>query len=596
MSPDSRIQEQLKFIYGKLQGEQVRKTLLQRLEEFRLRYSPPEGIPQPPMQMTEQDAVLITYGDQIQETGQPPLYTLADFLNEKLEGTINFVHILPFYPYSSDDGFSVIDFYQVDPALGTWDDIERMGKNFRLMFDAVVNHISRHSEWFQGYKQGKAPYQDYFISMDPNTDLSRVVRPRALPLLTEVETKQGTRHVWTTFSDDQIDLNYANPQVLVEMIDILLFYVENGAEIIRLDAIAYLWKEAGTSCIHLPQTHAVVKLFRAILDAVAPQVLLITETNVPHEDNISYFGDPLPGTGRTDEAQMVYQFPLAPLVLHTFHTGNTTALSEWAASLNTPFPGATFFNFIASHDGIGVNPARGILNEAEIQALVDRIKAHGGQVSFKTNPDGSKSVYELNITLYDALNDPNSPNDEIDMMRFMASQVIMLSLAGVPGIYIHSLFGSRNCHSCVEKTGRARSINREKFQRAELETELKGSGSLKREIFSRYKQLLSLRKDQGAFHPAGDQRILKFNEAVFALLRTSTDQRARILCLVNATPNQQALTVNSGEIGLSEEDVWQDLIEGESFRAKGGKFSLVVEGYQSMWLVTRSNLQPNGRS
>jgi glucosylglycerate phosphorylase len=583
-SPESRIQEQLKFIYGKLQGEQVRKILLQRLEEFRLRYSPPEGIPQPAMQMTEQDAVLITYGDQIQETGQPLLHTLADFLNEKLEGTVNFVHILPFYPYSSDDGFSVIDFYQVDPALGAWDDIERVGKNFRLMFDAVVNHISHHSEWFQGYRQGKAPYQDYFISMDPNTDLSQVVRPRALPLLTEVETKQGTRYVWTTFSDDQIDLNYANPQVLVEMIDILLFYIEHGAEIIRLDAIAYLWKEAGTSCIHLPQTHAVVKLFRAILDVVAPQVVLITETNVPHEDNISYFGDSLPGIGRTDEAQMVYQFPLAPLVLHTFHTGNTTALSEWAASLNTPSPGATFFNFIASHDGIGVNPARGILNEAEIQELVDRIKAHGGQVSYKTNADGSKSVYELNITLYDALNDPNSPNDKIDMMRFMASQVIMLSLAGVPGIYIHSLFGSRNCHRCVEKTRRARSINREKFQRHALEAELDTNGSLKGGVFTRYKQLLDLRKDHTAFHPAGNQQVLDLNKTIFGLLRTSPDKQEAILCLVNASPDRQEMVIEPDAWGIPNKQSMHELVGGVSYLTLEGRLTLVLEGYQAMWL------------
>jgi glucosylglycerate phosphorylase len=583
-SPESRIQKHLNFIYGELQGEQVRKLILQRMANFRQNPSLQKENLLPAGQLTEQDAILITYGDQIQESGKHPLHTLADFLNEKLEGTINCVHILPFYPYSSDDGFSVIDFYQVDPALGDWDDIEHMGKNFRLMFDAVVNHISRHSEWFQGYKHGKAPYQDYFISMDPDTDLSRVVRPRALPLLTEVETEQGTRHVWTTFSDDQIDLNYANPQVLVEMIDVLLFYVEHGTEIIRLDAIAYLWKETGTSCIHLPQTHAVVKLFRAILDEIAPQVLLITETNVPHEDNISYFGDPLPGTGRTDEAQMVYQFPLAPLVLHTFHTGNTHAISKWAASLNTPSPGATFFNFIASHDGIGVNPARGILDETEIQALVDRTKAHGGQVSYKANPDGSKSVYELNITLYDALNDPNSPNDEIDVMRFMASQVIMLSLAGVPGIYIHSLFGSRNCHTCVEKTGRARSINREKFQRADIEVELRESGSLKGEIFTRYKYLLELRKDQVAFHPAGDQRILNLNESVFAFLRTSPDKQEKILCLVNVTPNQQEWVFEPGAWEMPKARSFHDLIGRKVYPLQKSRLALVLKSYQTLWL------------
>jgi glycosidase len=584
MSPKSRIQEQLTFIYGKQQSEGIYKLLLQRLEEFQQHHPQSKRVSQPFGQLTEQDAVLITYGDQIREPGPPPLHTLTDFLNQRLRGSVNFVHILPFYPYSSDDGFSVVDFYQVDPALGNWDNIERLRQNFRLMFDAVVNHISSHSKWFQGYKEGRAPYENYFISMDPEADLSQVVRPRALPLLTAVETKRGTRHVWTTFSDDQIDLNYANPQVLLEMIDVLLFYVEHGAEIIRLDAIAYLWKETGTSCIHLPQTHAVVKLFRAILDAVAPQVLLITETNVPHEENISYFGKPVPETGQTDEAQMVYQFPLAPLVLHTFHTCNTRALTEWAASLSTPSPGTTFFNFIASHDGIGLNPARGILNETEIQALVDRTAAHGGQLSYKTNPDGSESVYELNITLYDALNDPRSPKPDLDIKRFIASQLIMLSLAGVPGIYIHSLFGSRNCHSCVKSTGRARSINREKFQRADLEAKLNDPGSLTQEVFARYRHLLQVRQAQAAFHPAGSQQALNLNKTVFALLRTSPDKQERILCLVNAAPTRQELRVEPGAWGLQKGSAWHELISGESYPVRESQFTLALEGYQAMWL------------
>lgn len=390
-TPESRILKHLIFIYGEKQAEVIYATLMGRLDEFRTRNTPQAGRLDASTPFSEKDSVLITYGDQFQEPGIPPLRSLTEFLKGYIQDVISSVHILPFYPYSSDDGFSVIDFYQVDPNLGTWDEIADLGSDFQLMFDAVVNHISSQSEWFQGFKRGAKPYRDYFITVDPGTDLSQVVRPRALPLLTPVETSRGLQHVWTTFSDDQIDLNYANPEVLIEMIEVLLFYVERGAEIIRLDAIAYLWKEIGTPCLHLPETHAVVKLMRVVMDAVAPSVQLVTETNVPHEDNISYFGELLPGTLRSDEAQMVYQFPLAPLILHTFHQANTRALTDWAASLSTPSPGTTFFNFIASHDGIGVNPARGILAEAEIQSLVERTKQHGGQVSYKTNPD-RKSV------------------------------------------------------------------------------------------------------------------------------------------------------------------------------------------------------------
>jgi len=576
------IAKKLLFVYGENKSKKIMIEIEKLLEKYQKIISFPsgkEGL------LNEKDVLFITYADNFRRPGEKPLITLDKFLKNYLVDTISVVHLLPFYPYSSDDGFSVINYREVNPAFGDWCDIEKISKDFALMFDAVVNHISSHSEWFQAFKQGEAAYQGYFICMDPETDLSQVVRPRALPLLTEVETKLGNRHVWTTFSNDQIDLNYTNPQVLVEMIDVLLFYVEHGAEIIRLDAIAYLWKETGTSCIHLPQTHAVVKLFRAILDAVAPQVLLITETNVPHEENISYFGELIPGTARTDEAQMVYQFPLAPLILYTFLTGDTRALSGWVASLSTSSPGITFFNFIASHDGIGLNPARGILNENEIQALVDQTRAHGGQVSYKTNSDGSKSVYELNITLYDALNDPRSPQTEVDIPRFMASQVIMLSLAGVPGIYVHSLFGERNCHGCVEHSGRARSINREKFQRADLETEMNKTGSLKQEIFSRYKRLLLLRKDQTAFHPAGNQQVLDINEAVFAVLRTSPDKQAMILCLVNATPIRQKVLIEPDTWGLpTGEGLWHELISGESYPIIESQQELILTGYQAMWL------------
>lgn len=592
MTPESRIRDHLTFLYGK-EADDLWPQLRARLSEFRQR-NPQllEKVTPPAERLTERDAILITYGDQISEPGRPPLRTLADFLQTHLRDAISGVHLLPFYPYSSDDGFSVIDHCQVDPRLGTWDDVARIGQGFRLMFDAVINHISRKSAWFQAFQCGEAPYADYFIVVEPSTDLSMVVRPRALPLLTPVETAHGTRHVWTTFSEDQIDLNYANPQVLMEIIDVLLFYVERGAEIIRLDAIAYLWKETGTPCIHLTQTHRVVKLFRAVLDAVAPGTLLITETNVPHEENISYFGDPLPESGGTDEAQLVYQFPLALLVLHAFQAGDARRLTRWATTLQAPSPGrrdyaatTTFFNFIASHDGIGVMPARGLLSEDEIQALVDRTLAHDGQVSYKVNPDGSKSVYELNVTLFDALNDPHDPQPDVDVRRFLASQVIMLSLAGVPGIYVHSLFGSRNCHECVARTGRARSINREKCRRDALEAELADPTSLRHQVFRGYVDLLRLRRTHAAFHPNGDQRVLPVHDALFAVARTAPDGGDTVLCLVNVSSHRQVFRPGSGVRSLPLAAGWHDIIGGGVYPCDQTGISIPVEGYQAMWLV-----------
>ncbi len=580
MKPEDRIRDHLTFLYGKDAANRLWSQLRARLADFRQR-NPHllEAMPSPEERLTERDAILITYGDQIRTPKRLPLQTLADFLETHLQDAISGVHLLPFFPYSSDDGFSVIDYRQVDPRLGTWDDVARIGGKFRLMFDAVINHVSRQSAWFQAFLRGEAPYTDYFIVVDPNTDLSMVVRPRALPLLTPVETAQGTKYVWTTFSEDQIDLNYANPQVLLEIIDVLLFYVERGAEIIRLDAIAYLWKEIGTPCIHLPQTHRVVKLFRAVLDAVAPGTLLITETNVPHGENISYFGD------GTDEAQLVYNFALPPLVLHAFHTGSARRLTEWAATLETPSPSTTFFNFIASHDGIGVMPARGLLSEAEIQALVDRTLAHGGTVSYKTNQDGSKSVYELNTTLFDILNDPDAPQPEVDVRRFLASQVIMLSLAGVPGIYVHSLFGSRNCHTCVARTGHARSINREKFYQKALEAELAAPTSLHRQVFYGYLNLLRWRREHSAFHPNGGQRVLPLHDALFTVVRTAPVGEGTVLCLVNVSPRTQVAHLDLAVWDLPPAPAWRDLIGGKMYLPTGTRLSVPIKGYQALWLV-----------
>ena len=537
----------------------------------------------------EGDAILITYGDQIRAPGEAPLRTLADFAQRHLSSLISAIHILPFYPYSSDDGFSVIDYRAVDPALGTWDDVQRIGQHFKLMFDAVINHVSARSEWFRRFLQDDPLYRDWFIAVDPQADLSRVVRPRALPLLTRFDTPSGPQHVWTTFSDDQIDLNYANPDALLAIIDLLLFYVSRGAQFIRLDAIAYLWKEIGTPCIHLPQTHRVIQLFRSVLDAIAPHVALITETNVPHADNVAYFGSGF------NEAQLVYNFALPPLVLHAFHTGDARVLSRWAASLERPARfskpgssnGTTFFNFLASHDGVGLNPARGILSDADIDALVERAQAHGGFVATKSNPDGTQSPYELNINYFDALSASNpseglKPSEgSLAVERFMAAQAIMLSLAGLPGIYIHSLFGSRGWPEGVQQTGRYRTINRQKFERDSLERELADPHSLRSRVFRRYAALLKARAAHPAFDPYGSQRVIEGNDAVFAVLRSARDGSEDVLCLHNVSRQPQPFETQLDRPGRAA----TDLLSGHAIDlGEHGQLAVTVAPYQVVWL------------
>ena len=533
--------------------------------------------------LTQRDALLITYGDQVNEAGAPPLQTLATFCEQHLRGVVSGVHILPFYPFTSDDGFSVTDFRAVNPALGTWDDVRRLAKSFDLMFDAVFNHMSAESNWFQKFLADEESCRDFFVSVEGDLDLSQVIRPRALPLLTEFQGKRGPKRIWTTFSADQVDLNFQNPTVLLALLDVLLFYVSQGAKFIRLDAIAFLWKEIGTSCLHRPQTHRIIQLMRAVLDEAAPGVMLITETNVPHADNISYFGD------GTNEAHLVYNFALPPLVLHSLATGNAEKLTRWAQSLELPSDRVTFFNFLASHDGIGVNPARGILSDAEIDALVARTLAHGGFISYKHMPDGSKVPYEMNIVYFDALNDPSAGESfETQVNRFMVSQAIMLSLAGVPGIYFHSLFGSRNDRQGALDSAINRRINREKLFRSELESSLAEKRSLPTCVFGRYRVLLNARQSHQAFSPQAGQRIFAGDNRVFALLRTAKTGHDWILCLHNVT--DERLQIQIAIAGGAQADIWTEVLSKRSYPVSAdGTITVTLRPYEIQWLAAQGS-------
>ena len=486
------VAQRLQFLYGS-KAKQAQTALEEAISEVSIPSFDHSG-------WSERDCVLITYGDQVQEEDHPHLESLKSFLlDHNLDQSLSNVHLLPFCPYSSDDGFSVIDFMQIDPPLGTWHDVAELGKSFELMFDLVLNHISQHSDWFRKYLNGTPPFDEFFIEVDRNADVSQVTRPRSLPLLTPFETSRGARHLWTTFSDDQIDLNYASPALLAKMVGILLNYVAHGARIIRLDAVAYLWKQLGTSCIHLPQTHEVIRLFRDILQQVAPHVLLLTETNVPHAENVSYFGN-------GGEAQMVYQFSLPPLLLDALIHEDASLLVRWLIELEPPPTGTTFFNFTASHDGVGVRPLEGIASPDRVDQLADAIRQRGGFVSTRRNADGTDSPYELNVAYVDALREPGEPAD-MTARRFLTSQAIMLSLQGIPGIYFHSLVGTENNREEAESTGIPRRINRRKFGRQELDHRL-ASDPVPRQIFQGYQHLLQVRRRQPSFHPEAGQEVM----------------------------------------------------------------------------------------
>ncbi|HCA7077771.1 TPA: sugar phosphorylase [Citrobacter sedlakii] len=513
----------------------------------------------------ESDVVLITYADQFHSEKEKPLPTFNRFYSRWLASIFSHVHLLPFYPWSSDDGFSVIDYYKVAEETGDWQDIAALNTSCQLMFDFVCNHMSAKSEWFAHYLQQTPGFEQFFIEMDPQTDLSAVTRPRALPLLTPFTLKDNSVcHLWTTFSEDQIDLNYANPDVLLAMVDVLLTYLEHGADYVRLDAVGFMWKTPGTSCIHLEKTHRLIKLFRAIADDVAPGTAIITETNVPHKDNISYLGNGL------DEAHMVYQFSLPPLVLHAVHRQDTRALSQWAQSLTLPSQQTTWFNFLASHDGIGLNPLRGLLPEDDILALVADLQKQGALVNWKNNPDGTRSPYEINVTYMDALSSRDS-NDSQRLAKFMLAHALLLTFPGVPAIYIQSILGSRNDYEGVEKLGYNRAINRKKYQREAIENELMAEDSLRHQVYQSLSRLVKIRRNNHAFHPESDFTISSITPAVMKIVRAAnTDEK--ITALFNFSDCIQTVDagVNSG-IDLMTET----LVSGET---------LTLQPWQVMWI------------
>jgi sucrose phosphorylase len=563
----------LSFLYGPDQAGLLVKRIQQRVAQAR------SSLPISMGGLTERDVILIVYPDQLQQPKTPHLRTLRIFCEKYLKGLVSTLHILPFFPYSSDDGFSVIDYREVDPELGSWEDVRALRNSFLLMFDAVINHVSSQSAWFKAFLQDKPPYNNYFITVEGEPDLSAVTRPRSTPLLTAYQNSAGVNHVWTTFSRDQIDLDYHNPEVLLEIIDVLLFYVEQGAQFIRLDAIAYLWKEVGTACIHLPQTHRIVQLFRNILNLVAPHVMLITETNVPHRQNLTYFG------AGSNEAQLVYNFALPPLVLHAILKGNATHLANWLAELELPSEEVWLLNFLASHDGIGLSAVRGILPESEIDWLSDQVVERGGLISYKEDHEGKKA-YELNISFMDALSDmPGSEPEQIQLDRFLVAHAIMLSMRGVPATYFHSLFGSRGWVEGVQQTGQNRAINRQKLNFRQLELDLADHSSLRNQVFSRLSRLLRARSSSAAFNPNGPQKVIVGSDSVLAILRVSPSGDDSVLCLFNLSRQPSTFEINPKDIfsDLEKTDLVSDILSAKKVPAKSSPL-VALSPYEILWL------------
>ena len=586
MEPSSKQLEQvyksvlyhLETIYkDQLTAESINKTAEEILKIMRLDTNFQATVPYQ-NNWDENDVILISYGNSIQNKDEAPLKTLHNFLNEHVKDVINSVHILPFFPYCSDDGFAVKDYYQVDPLLGNWSDIENLADEYRVMADLVINHGSTSSEWFQNFIKGEGEGHDYFYTTSQDAPINSVVRPRTNPLLRETKTNIGIEYVWCTFSHTQADFNFENPKVLIEFIKIIRFYLDKGIRIFRLDAVAFLWKTLGTNCLNLPETHEVVRLIRSLIEHAYPDTILITETNIPNRENLSYFGN-------ANEAHCIYNFSLPPLLVNTMVTGNCHYLKQWLMSMPPARNGTAYFNFIASHDGIGLRPAEGLLSEAEISSLINTMRNFGGEISWRTGDNATKKPYEINISLFDALQGTTEGKDQWNIERFICAHAIMLGLEGIPGIYIHSLLAASNDYEKLEKTQENRSINRCVWDYEHIQAELDDSKSQHSLVSKQLKKLIQLRKQQAAFHPNATQFTLHLGDKLFGFWRQSMDRTQSIFCINNVSNTPQKLRIS--ELNLIITDNWRDLISDividESIDE--GNQTYTLEPYQTLWIT-----------
>jgi sucrose phosphorylase len=525
---------------------------------------------------SQSDAVLVTYGDSIMDGVHKPLDLLHDFLLRHMKGVVNGVHILPFFPFTSDDGFAVADYRKVNPSLGDWVDIERIGGCFHLMSDLVLNHVSSQGAWFNAYRQGNPPYDRFFFEASPDDDLSAVVRPRTTPLLREVQTASGPRHVWCTFSHDQVDLDFRNPEVLLEFLRVIRLHVDNGVRIVRLDAVAFVWKEIGTSCIHLPQTHAIVRLIRLLFDYASEPLVLLTETNVPNTENLSYFGN-------MNEAHSIYNFSLPPLMLHAMLNGTSRALNRWQMAMPPAQLGCAYLNFTASHDGIGMRGAEGLISQEETDAIVGAIREFGGLVSMRSLPGGGEKPYELNITWFDAMKGTVEGADDLQFERFLCSQTIVMALEGLPAFYIHSLLATPNDHAGVEKTGINRAINRHRWDYPTLREHLADPDSIHTRVLTEMKRRISVRIRQKAFHPNATQFTLHLGDDFFGFWRQSINREQSIFAIHNVTREHGSIPTHA--INLIGGESWVDLLSGEEITANDGTIDFAP--YQCRWISNR---------
>ena len=568
-SGQNKIEKKLRNIYhslhSKIEIDQYSKEITQIIKKFNKKNKKKNKL------ISEKTSIIICYGDSVFDSKQKYLIKgFQNFYQKRLKNYFNTVHFLPFYPSSSDSGFAVKDHYKIDSRIGTWSDISNFAKKNDVMADIVINHSSARGLWFRNFLKDKKPGKNYFLTVNAKFNTSKVVRPRDHELLKKINIFKKTEYLWRTFSPDQLDLNFKNPVVLLRFIKIMINLVNHGVTIFRLDAIAYLWKESGTKCINLKQTHEIIKLFRLICSLLNVKTILVTETNLPEKENLSYFG-------KKDEANWIYNFSLSPLLIHAFLFENSTYLCRWSKQLPSTKLGNNYLNFIASHDGIGMRPAEGILNKKSIRDLLTRLKKNGSKFSYRKIKGKSKKVYEANITVFNALKKSNIDKEgKFYFERYISAHAIMISFEGVPAVYFNSLFGTSNDEAKYIITGNNRDINRYRWNQKHILNQLKNSKSKQSIFYKSLTNLLSIRTKQKAFHPNASRTTLNMGSKIFCFQRKSIDKKQSIICLTNLSSKAQYLTLNK------KLRSWKNLINQKLYILPNKRLKL--EPFQTVWL------------
>ncbi|GGK00583.1 sucrose phosphorylase [Pseudomonas matsuisoli] len=423
---------------------------------------------------------LITYPNRLGHN----LGQLADFLEQHLDGAVGGVHILPLYPSNADGGFSPLTHLEVDPAYGSWADVERISARFDLCVDLIISHIADASPEFLDYvaKGDASAYADLFVQVETLGDISQEdlakihIRKEKEPFR-DVEHADGTAsRVWCTFTERQIDLDYRSPETYRLMERYLAFLAARGVKLFRLDAFGYTTKRVGTNCFLVePDVYQILEWFREAGAKHGAEMLPEVHDHISYQYAISRRG------------MRPYGFALPPLVLHAFLQGSSVHLERWLRMC--PRNQVTVLD---THDGICIPDVEGLLPEDEIRHLIEQVSARSADPIMRrsaVNVHSVGAIYQLTCTFYEAL----QKNDD----AYVAARAIQLFAPGIPQVYYVGLLAGSNDFDLCDATGESRDVNRHVYTLEEAEAELQ------RPVVQRVLALMRLRNA----HPAFDGRF-----------------------------------------------------------------------------------------